>query len=311
MNNFTPNEYNILTQILGYSENRLKEFLYKYLIDKGYENVEMNEVSIMAKGEIPIALVAHLDTVFQKPGKQCNVIWDREKGIMINPIDGAGFDDRAGVMAILQIIASGLRPHIIFTCGEETGAAGASYVAAQKPFEDLRYIIELDRCGSNDCVFYNCDNKEFIDFIEAYGFVEAYGTFSDISIICPAWEIAGVNLSIGYMDEHSKIERLYTKYYKSTVKRVIKMLMTPPEHSYEYIEFHFPTQYKYNYLCSECGKEININELIPVNTKDGTRPICMDCSVKMDVGWCVSCGEAYTGMGKNTLCRKCRKIKYE
>ena len=35
---------------------------------------------------------------------------------------------------------------------------------------DLKYIIELDRRGSDDCVFYQCDNHEFDAYVEKFGF---------------------------------------------------------------------------------------------------------------------------------------------
>ena len=92
------------------------------------------------------------------------------------------------------------------------------------PFEDLKYIIELDRQGTNDCVFYNCSNEEFTNYIEQFGFITDWGTFSDISDICPMWEIAGVNLSIGYKNEHTQVETLNTDVLYSTIKKVEKML---------------------------------------------------------------------------------------
>jgi putative aminopeptidase FrvX len=76
--------------------------------------------------------------------------------------DALGADDRAGVFAIIKILQSGLRPHIIFTTDEETGGYGAKALTSNAcPFQDVRYFIELDRQGALDCVFYNCDNKHF------------------------------------------------------------------------------------------------------------------------------------------------------
>ena len=69
----------------------------------------------------------------------------------------------------------------------------------------LNYIIQLDRRSSNDCVFYDCDNKEFTKYVESFGFLEGIGSFSDISVICLSWGIAGVNLSVGY-DSSSDVD---------------------------------------------------------------------------------------------------------
>ena len=100
---------------------------------------------------------------------------------------------------------------------------GAKKGREAEAITDLNYIIQLDRRGSNDCVFYECNNPEFVEYVEAFGFVTAHGTFSDISTICPSWGIAGVNLSIGYIDEHSYSEILYVGNMLATIGKVEKM----------------------------------------------------------------------------------------
>lgn len=286
-NNFTENEYQVLVQLLSYNQEELKKFLFSYLTKQKYNNIKISENSIMAEGDIPIALVAHLDTVFKSPSKKENVLWDKEKGVIINPVDGAGFDDRAGVFAILQILSAGLRPHIVFTCNEETTGAGAIFVSKNNIFKDIRYVIELDRQGINDCVFYNCCNQNFIKYITDFGFVEAFGTFSDISIICPEWKIAGVNLSIGYKDEHSYIERFYTKPYKILLAKIIKMLNNPPEKTFEYVS---PED---NILCKKCNTLHPLNDLFPVyNKANNTNDLlCLDCCIKLGVEFCNKSGK--------------------
>ena len=84
-----------------------------------------------------------MDTVFFKPATI--IYYDRQKNTMWSPM-GLGADDRAGVFAIIQILQSGLRPHIIFTTDEEKGCLGAEALAKTEcPFQELKYIIELDR----------------------------------------------------------------------------------------------------------------------------------------------------------------------
>ena len=78
--------------------------------------------------------------------------------------------------------------------------------------------------------------------IESYGFKEICGTFTDITVIMRKWKIAGVNLSVGYYDEHSKAERLYIKQLQSTIKKVENILKNNDNLSkYEYI----PTKERY------------------------------------------------------------------
>ena len=50
------------------------------------------------------------------------------------------------------------------------------------------------------------------------------GSFSDISILAPAWKICATNLSCGYVDEHTKYEHLYLTALQRTIHRVMLML---------------------------------------------------------------------------------------
>jgi hypothetical protein len=67
-------------------------------------------------------------------------------------------------------------------------------------------------------------NYKFEDYITSFGFEMKSGTSSDICKICPKWEIAGVNLSIGYELEHTEFETLNVDALLSTVSRVKEML---------------------------------------------------------------------------------------
>ena len=218
----TLSNYKPLKQILQLSETHLKQVMTSYL-KKYYPKVIENEHYVLAEGDIPIGLVAHLDTVLPVPPE--NIFFDKEEGVMWGP-DGLGADDRAGVFAIVKIIQSGLRPHIILTTEEEFGGIGASMLAMDypEPFTQINYLIELDRQGYDDCVFYNCNNQKFQDYIQSFGFTKQIGSFSDISIICPAWNVAGVNLSIGYVYEHSCIEHLFLRDMEDTIERVKNIL---------------------------------------------------------------------------------------
>lgn len=280
-----------------------------------YKRIIETDDYIVAEGDIPIALVAHLDTVFPKPPQ--DIFYDRVKNVIWSP-DGLGADDRAGVFAIIQILRRGLRPHVILTTDEEMGAVGATTLAMSGPcpLADVRYLIQLDRRGANDCVFYDCDNKDFTDYIEQFGFAEAIGSFSDISMICPAWKIAGVNLSIGYRDEHSISEVLFVGQMFNTIEKVIKMLQEEDIPSFEYIENPYKTQwYKWisqrntDNTCRVCNKKFPQDELIPVKCCDHLiHNYCIDCIVDR-VNWCQCCGEAYEippdQTNKTNLCEDC------
>lgn len=182
---------------------------------------------MFAEGDIPVCLVAHLDTVFPYMKEYIEMYYDSFERVMWSP-QGAGFDDRAGVAMIDQILQEGYRPHIIFTTGEESGGTGSRQLVIDHkkiPFKlKPKFLIQLDRMGYDDCVFYCCNNKKFEKYINKFGFVTDIGTFTDISILMPSWQICGVNLSVGYYDEHTREERLFLEAWENTLVKVINIL---------------------------------------------------------------------------------------
>ena len=333
-----PAEVKSIEQFFQLRQESLLKVMYRFLKTK-YETVYCTKSYIIAVGDIPVALTAHLDTVFSTPPK--NIFYDRVKNVMWSP-EGLGADDRAGVYSIVQIIKQGLKPSIIFTTDEEKGAVGASEIIKYfpNPPMELKYIIELDRRGSVDCVFYDCDNPKFEEYVESFGFVSAWGSFSDISVICPAWKIAGVNLSIGYEDEHSYQELLYVGHMQSTIKKVITMLKSVNNNteSFKYIPLEYHRYYtkfyddydwspaygvsKEQWLawhtnvdllpCNTCGvKDFDYN-LFPTKALDGsTIFLCSDCiSQDPNISWCHECGEPFVlapGDQEIKYCYDCRK----
>ena len=246
-------ELKLFEALLRLNQKNLKAVVTNFL-KHYYDEVIEHDKFVCAKGTIPIALAAHLDTVFYTTPKK--IYYDRSKKVMWSP-HGLGADDRAGIFAIIKIIKSGLLPHIIFTTDEEKGALGAEeLVKFGNPFENnLKYIIQLDRHGIDDCVFYQCNNLDFIEYVEKFNFREAFGSFTDISIICPAWEIAGVNLSIGYSNEHT-----YTEYLDIDV-----MFNTKYDHSLNYKDGN-----KSNIKDTNI-KEENVNDKEKVDNKEDSK----------------------------------------
>ena len=202
-----------------------KDFAAELLAESYSEIVETQEY-LFAKGNIPIVLIAHMDTVFEQDSKKRDFIYYTPEGTLWHP-DGAGFDDKAGIFAIFKLIEEGYRPHVIFTTDEEIGSQGALKLIGDIPdcpFDDLKYLIELDRANEYDCVFYDCDNEEFVEYVESFGFIRAMGTSSDVKHISWGWNVAGVNLSIGYMYEHTTEEILDINAMFDTISKVGRML---------------------------------------------------------------------------------------
>jgi len=239
----------LLEKLLISNTEQLFQYLPKKLKSYGYDSITINNNNyIYAPGNIPIMLVAHIDTVFNKQPTKSQLVYNSNTISSKHKTNGIGADDRAGIYSILQIIdynsklsitntMHNSRSHILFTTDEEIGGLGAKVVARELN-PDIKYIIELDRKGNNDAVFYDCHNEEFIEYIESFGFNYAYGSFSDISVLCPAWNVAGVNLSIGYYKQHTSKEHLNITEMNGIIERVKFMVNNLPENKFTYFVYN-------------------------------------------------------------------------
>lgn len=201
---------------------------------------------VLVKGNLPVMLVAHLDTVHKEVVK---VICKSADGNIVMSPQGIGGDDRCGVYALLSVYESakiGKKPWLLFTCDEEIGGHGADEFCSwyeqgrlPKALGNLKMIIEIDRKGSKDAVYYDCDNKDFEDYVTSKGFHTEYGSFSDISFIAPDMGVAAVNLSSGYYYAHTQHEYINRKHLSATIEKVKEMVADTASKDfprYEYIE---------------------------------------------------------------------------
>jgi hypothetical protein len=220
-------------QIVKMTQEELKVALVSELRNLGY-STKPSDGYIYAKGKVPVMLVAHMDTVHKTPVRK---ICKSDCGSIYMSPEGIGGDDRSGVWMILQIVKT-LKCHVLFCEDEESGTVGARAFVKSRKKPKVNYIVEIDRRGSNDAVFYDCDNPEFTKFVTDFGFVESFGSFSDISVIAPALGIAAVNISAGYWNEHSLHESVDMSVMIRNVDLISKMVATSSK-KFVYIEGTF------------------------------------------------------------------------
>ncbi len=232
--------------------NKLEDFLIpaqKELFDvlrkafRGHCLFEDNGF-VLVRGEAPIMLLAHLDTVHKEPVKQ---ICETQNGNILMSPQGIGGDDRCGVYALVTAYKRAMKkPWLLFTCDEETGGKGAQKFCNEYKagglydgLDELKMLVEIDRKGSNDAVYYDCANYEFEDYITSKGFETDFGSFSDISYVAPELGVAAVNLSSGYYNAHTLHEYINRKQLNATVNKVLEIIediSDPDFPKYEYIE---------------------------------------------------------------------------
>lgn len=233
------------TDICRMTQKEVKAYMVEYLTSRDY-TVESHDGFLYAKGDVPVLLVAHMDTVHtQLPTKIINI-----DGKISSP-QGIGGDDRCGIFIIMNIVKN-LRCSVVLCEDEEVGGVGATKFA-KSPFInqlDVNYMIEFDRANANDAVFYSCDNEEFTNFVTDFtGFQVAHGSFSDISVLAPASKIAAVNLSCGYYKAHATDEYVVYDEMMNTIE-VAQTLIEVECDKFEYVPKKFNPLWGYDYSTS-------------------------------------------------------------
>jgi hypothetical protein len=185
-------------EICQMSQEKVKAYMHEYLKSKQYDVIN-EDGFLYAKGDVPVLVMAHMDTVHKLP---CTMI--TEVGGKISSPQGIGGDDRCGIFIIMNLVKE-LHCSVLLCEEEERGCIGAHKFANTDYIKNLHvnYMVEFDRKGNNDAVFYHCGNQDFIDFVEdATNFKFADGSVSDISVLMEPANLSAVNLSCGYYNAH-------------------------------------------------------------------------------------------------------------
>lgn len=224
--------------ILKTTQPELKAYLKRYLISKEYTVVD-GDGYLYAKGTVPVLLVAHMDRhpmqdarvkTIKKEIKDSKVIWSSPEGIC--------GDDRCGCYAVMNIINES-HCSVLFCEDEEKGSIGAGKFCKTEFIKtlDVNYMIQIDRRGSHDLVFYTNDNRDFVKWLEQNtDFKEAFGSFTDICKLMPASGIAGVNFSTGYYLEHNKAEYIVIEELNHTIETIKKLVKIKVKEPFKYVE---------------------------------------------------------------------------
>ena len=235
------------------SAKKLKQYLCGVMkMTYKEENTIIGDGYIYCRGNIPVLLTAHMDTVHKELVKDYyeDVQTDKDGNTThtISSPQGIGGDDRCGIYAILKIIESGYIPYVLFCEEEEIGGVGSNKFCKTKyitELSNLKFLIELDRANANDLVFYSNANQDWIDWVEdETNWKKSWGTFSDISHLSPACEISSVNLSCGYYKAHTVYEYVIMEELLETIEMTKHLLKASEKvEAFVYEERKYNTRY--------------------------------------------------------------------
>lgn len=184
-------------------------------------------------------LVAHADTVWDESwpvSRHDQNSLDREFPCLIETDGiirsaaanrGIGADDRAGLAMLWQLKELG--HSLLITDLEEHGRIGSCEFRDKHPKvlaqinREHAFAIQFDRCNGRDFKCYDVGTDEFRKYIcQITGYTEPDRySFTDISTLCAprgnTTRMCGVNLSVGYYDEHTADEYLVIREWTHTL----------------------------------------------------------------------------------------------
>ena len=184
-----------------------------------------------------VLLSAHMDTVK-------GVLADRkliitEDGIIMSNKGALGADDRAGIAIILTVLRNLNKLNfngtikVAFSREEEIGCVGASKIDPNW-YKDVDLAIVVDRRGNRDIVV-GCCGMAFCSDSVGY-FMEDVAKLIDMpdwkcveggisdAIVFAEHGINSINLSAGYMNEHTANEYVSLKDMRNTVRLILQTI---------------------------------------------------------------------------------------
>jgi len=234
-----------IISILSKTQDEIYEYFFNKKFD-GFDKIIGDKYILLTSPSPKPLLCVHLDTINThskdniKPTVDDFVFDSKNNIISLSPLSELsclGGDDRAGLYIALKLIdymneTDNFKYDIGFFIDEEIGCIGSGNLSLdlkENLIEDFSptCFIGLDRksgYGKQEVALYGYDNDELTKLFTEYGFKESIGSITDASEL--ANDIACVNLSVGYDNEHTKNEVLYVDCMENTLQ-VLKDIEIP------------------------------------------------------------------------------------
>ncbi len=233
-------ERQVLEEFLRFPLSSTKAVLEKFATlenaQSAFNGKNVNYVYLPGTRKDRVLLVAHCDTVWDVD------YWrnERTQTLRLDKNDcyrgtnfgcGIGADDRAGCAVVYLLRNSG--HSLLVLDGEEYGSISAQYVRKNLPdlfreWNDHSYMIQLDLRNATEYKYYSLPvSQEFVRFIEDETGYTYAGEKSGTDIVTLCQSVCGVNLSVGYYNEHTDKEYLRYADWLHTYRIVEKLLQKP------------------------------------------------------------------------------------
>lgn len=223
-------------KVVNYLKPRLQPLVDKLWTDR-YGNLLAEKVVGDGKGATVI-LSAHMDTVSNiQKGRQ--VLFDKETATFRSTKGVLGADDRAGIAIILAVLRNIDKTEfsgtikVAFSREEEIGCVGAEHIDPAW-YQGANLAIVVDRRGHRDIVtgcgtpwnFCSQAVGEFFENVSALLDMDwkvVGGGISD-AVVFSENGVHSVNLSAGYVNEHTEKEIVNIRHSKDTINLILQAL---------------------------------------------------------------------------------------
>lgn len=196
-----------------------RNFIHRFIRPLGMQEDELGNL-YKRIGDAPVLWSSHTDTVHTQGGKQRLGFSKGIVGLSDTASNCLGADCTAGVWLMLEMIRAKRPGLYIFHRAEEIGGVGSTFIAKHRPdlLEGIKYAVAFDRRGHNSVITHQGDRCCSEAFAASLGaalglnhFADSGGTFTDTANYTDAIGECS-NLSVGYMNEHTKRETLDVEY---------------------------------------------------------------------------------------------------
>jgi len=218
----------------------VRAFFIKKLVESGrdFDVIDGNILCLDLVG-VP-ALVAHMDTVNDRAMKN-KMVYDKKTDRLTRKNAILGADDKAGVQIIHDLFD---QCNFILTRDEEVGLLGArslasmTYVADKLEEIEVPCLLEFDRMGNSDIVGpwneYCCEElADDISAISGGAYNPEMGVCTDLDELKDLG-VEGVNLSVGYYQQHTKNEYMVMAEFENACKLAELLLVELADRDYSF-----------------------------------------------------------------------------
>lgn len=233
----TKNEH----AMVGYIVKRLLLMKLNYSFDAAG-----NILVIKGESKCYPCIVAHMDTVHEILDDfkvKIKLSGDRERAIAHsgNKQVGVGGDDKCGLYAVFYMLERVHNIKAVFFTQEEGGMIGSNNISHDF-FNDVGYIIQLDRWGRGDFIDVYCGEstvspaykKKAAPIMERHGYNSVEGLITDsISLWDSEIGISCVNVSCGYYQHHSASESIDLNEMYNSLLFTFDLIIALGEERYE------------------------------------------------------------------------------